>query len=214
MITSQNLPIARALTRMDQIHRTVSRAGSAILFVSCLVAVLAILEFRLQTSGPCAAAVVKAVAPPTSPPNRILVWNQHNGPPANAGTTKIHVRLYGADGKAIWERQDVTLPWARTVDTFVSLPYEVPADVTLGRVRVEIAAFHGTAGGLAEIQVYRNGKNVSEGRPVKVSAICLPNDPRNGATLTDGNTSSQDELFGYWLLPAGAVGWAEVGLAR
>jgi hypothetical protein len=148
------------------------------------------------------------------PPDRIVVWNSHNGPAANTGTTKINVFLLAKGAtKPVWEKKDVVIPWSGTEDKFVMLPYDVKKK-KFQRIRVEVAAFHLNGGGLAEIQVFQGGKNISEGCLATVSAVCKPNDPRDAKTLTDGITTSKEELVGYWHLPGGKTGWAEVDLTK
>src|SRR4051794_1133990 len=76
------------------------------------------------------------------PPDRIVVWNSHNGPAANTGTTKINVFLLAKGAtKPIWEKKDVVIPWSGTEDKFVMLPYDVKKK-KFQRVRVEVVAFH------------------------------------------------------------------------
>jgi hypothetical protein len=66
---------------------------------------------------------------------------------------------------------------------------------------------------LAEVEVLdKAGKNLAAGAQVFVSAGHRPGDPRNGATLIDGNTDSQTEKVGYWMPLNEQPGWAEIRL--
>ena len=80
-------------------------------------------------------------------------------------------------------------------------------------VRVEVTAWHGESGGLAEVEVLdKAGENLTGGAKVIASTEHHPGDPRSGATLIDGITESATEKVGYWLLRNGREGWADIRL--
>ena len=69
-----------------------------------------------------------------------------------------------------------------------------------------------TSGGLSEVEVFSGKKNIARGCQVTASAEHKPGDPRSGNMLTDGITTSAEHEKGYWLLPPGNQGWAEIHL--
>jgi hypothetical protein len=140
--------------------------------------------------------------------SRIVIWNTHNGRHNTSGALQCNVVLSRA-GSSVWRSDKVALPWERNKDTFVSL--DVPArqfDV----VRVEVVKWKGYSGGLAEIEVWRGGKNVALRMPTRASAA---SDARTvSSRVTDGVTTSSAYKEGYWLLPDKQAGWIEIDLAR
>jgi hypothetical protein len=82
--------------------------------------------------------------------------------------------------------------------------------LTFDSVRVEILQWQENHGSLSEIQVWRGGRNVAEGAKVTASAQFDAN--YAAAKLTDGIATSAVASKGYWLLPVGQPGWAEVEL--
>jgi len=80
------------------------------------------------------------------------------------------------------------------------------------KLRVEVTDSVNSEGGLAEIEYWRSGHNLARKRRVKVSAVWENNPRCSGDTLTDGITTSKDHQVGYWLMPNGVTGWAEVSL--
>lgn len=139
--------------------------------------------------------------------DRIVLWNEHNSNFNNSGTGVCNVILL-RDGGAVWQQNGVRLEWARGRD--LSTELSVP-NVKADAVRVEVLARIGNSGGLAEVEVYSGDKNLARGCPARASAENA-NDRRTAATLTDGNTSSKIHEEGYWLLPDGQNGWAEIEL--
>ena len=74
--------------------------------------------------------------------------------------------------------------------------------------------WNGGGGGLAEIGLLKDGKNIARQCAVTVSAY-LQNDPRFGPKrLNDGITSSKDFAVCHWLLPNEKSGWAELRLPK
>ena len=98
-----------------------------------------------------------------------------------------------------------SVPWEVNKDTFLAVPIRrIAADT----VRVEIVRWHQEGGGLSEVEVFSGKENIARGCRVMVSAEY---DARfSGAKLTDGITTSSTGGVGYWLLPNGHSGWAEI----
>ncbi len=140
---------------------------------------------------------------------QIVIWNEHNGEHHNGGTRTCNVCLE-LGGKSVWKQNDLEVPWE--ADGPAKVAIDVP-QVLADAVRVEVTAWHGTGGGLAEVQVQdQAGNNLAEGATVITSAEHLPGDPRSGAMLVDGKTDSAVHEVGYWMLPADQKGWAEIRL--
>jgi hypothetical protein len=140
--------------------------------------------------------------------SRIVIWNTHNGRHNTSGALQCNVILSRA-GSPVWRSDKVDLPWERNKDTSVSL--EVPAG-QFDVVRVEVVKWKGYSGGLAEIEVWRGGKNVALRMPTRASAAA---DTRTvSSRVTDGVRTSSAYKEGYWLLPDKQAGWIEIDLAR
>ena len=108
---------------------------------------------------------------------QIVIWNEHNGPHHNGGTRTCNVSLE-LNGKSVWKQSDVEVPWEPDAPAKVAI--DVP-QVLADAVRVEVTAWHGTSGGLAEVQVQdQSGNNLAQGATVITSAEHLPDDPRWG----------------------------------
>ena len=159
-------------------------------------------EKRLQTLDDAVRAASGIIA------DKVVLWNMHNGSHANRGTTQASVLLLSG-GKEVYAAKDLKMLWDPNKDIVLEVPLP-PKPFT--SVRVEVTAFHGTGGGLAEVQVLRGGTNLALGRPVTSS----PDQPAPGhpgaETLTDGITTSAEYGKGYWCLPDGTPGWAEIVL--
>lgn len=170
-----------------------------------------------QLEASAAAAIKKKLAgltPPETPAgrrarpiDRVVLWNEHNSSFNNSGTQRCNVILL-RDGGEVWRQNGVRVQWTpgRDLSTEVSVP-KVNADT----VRVEVLARIGNSGGLAEVEVYSGDQNLARDCPARASAENA-NDRRTAACLTDGNTSSEIHEVGYWLLPDGQEGWAEIDL--
>jgi hypothetical protein len=139
---------------------------------------------------------------------KVVVWNQHNAGYNNMGAKSINVALI-TGGKEVWRRDGIQIPWEASKDTNVEV--SVPA-VPTDKLRVEIAEAVNGTGGLAEIEYWKRGSNIAKKRRVTVSGFWESNKRVAGETLTDGITSSKDHQVGYWLVPSGEAGWAEINL--
>jgi hypothetical protein len=147
-------------------------------------------------------------------PNRVVLWNTHNGPEGNCGTKTAHVYLLACSGKVLWKKEGIEVPWHEKEDRKLEIPFEIGKKIRIDRIKVEVTAWHQQAGGLSEIQLYRNGDLVSADCFASASGEVSKGDRRNAQTLTDGVTTSEREYHGYCLLPLGKKGWFEVDLTR
>jgi hypothetical protein len=155
-------------------------------------------------------AVTRALdALPAAAANRstVVVWNTHHGDQRTVGTAALNL-VASAGGRAVWRQDNISIEWAPDRDTFLSVVVYQPFDL----LRVELTKTKQLAAGLSEVQVFRNKVNVALGRPVRVSDSIAPQ--VTGAALTDGITTSAVNLRGYWYLPVGKPGWAEVSVPR
>jgi len=140
--------------------------------------------------------------------DKLVIWNQHNGPHNNSGTQSCDVTLYS--GGRIASKQDrIELPWAPGAD--LSVERELPR-VPFDRLRVAVAAREGQYAGLAELQILEVGTNLALDCPALGSG-CFDR-RRCESRVTDGLVSSAAENIGYWILPvAQTPGWVEIDLA-
>jgi hypothetical protein len=137
----------------------------------------------------------------------IVLWNEHNGKHHDSGTQTCNLTLT-LEGKTVWERKDVEIPWEenKSANRVIQVPSK-KAD----SLKVEITAWHEKGGGLSEIEVLdKTGTNLGFRGLVKTSADRKA--AQGGSTLIDGIYDSPTEETGYWLLPEGQEGWAEITL--
>ncbi len=140
-------------------------------------------------------------------PSTLVIWNQHNGNHNDRGSTTVNIVLYHKD-KEVHRIRNQDLPWQSGKDTYVRIDLPV---VAFDRVRVEVVRFRGTGGGLAEIQLLQDGRNIAAGKPARASAAYSP--AYSAARVTDKIHSSAQQGRGYWLLPDRQSGWVEIDLA-
>ncbi len=139
----------------------------------------------------------------------IVLWNEHNGKRHDSGTQKCNLIL-SLDGKVVWNKEDLEIPWEPSKSA--NLVIEIP-NVKADKLRVEVTAWNEKSGGLSEIEVLdKAGINLAVGGEIKASDPRSPGDALGGAALVDGNYDSPIEEAGYWLLPEGKEGWAELEL--
>jgi hypothetical protein len=154
-----------------------------------------------------AAAKANAKQQPSSKRiNTLVLWNTHNSRWNDFGTDVCNVALLRGK-KELWRSNGLRIPWAANKDTFLAVP--VPR-ISADTVRVEIVRWHASGGGLSEVQVFSGKENIAQGRQATVSAKWAGE--FSASTLTDGITTSAENMKGYWLLPYGTQGWAEVDL--
>ncbi len=133
---------------------------------------------------------------------QLIIWNQNNGGKGDRGTHMINVALL-AGGKEVWRRNKIRMNWSRTGQLKEVLP--VPS-TGVDAIRIEVTEMINDRGGLAEVELIRNGKNIAAGCVAKASAVWEDNPKHVPAKLTDGNVAS------YWLLPDRKTGWLEIDL--
>ncbi|HET6880438.1 MAG TPA: NPCBM/NEW2 domain-containing protein [Pirellulales bacterium] len=138
--------------------------------------------------------------------DRVVVCNQHNGMSGDRGTTVFNVALV-ADGKELWRREKIELPWSADDDpkADVALP-----PLRFDRLRIETTQWHGLGGGLSEVEIWQGDRNLALACPVVASSYHMQ--MHRAANVTDGIASSR-EAGSFWLLPDNVPGWVEIDLS-
>lgn len=137
---------------------------------------------------------------------RLIIWNQNNGGKGDRGTRKINVILRAGE-KEIWRRNDIHMSWDKTKQEKEVIP--VPfLTLVADTIRIEITETVNERGGLAEVEYFKDGKNVALGCTVTASGYWENNEGVIPAKLTDGSPDS------HWLLPDKTLGWAEINLRK
>ncbi len=147
-------------------------------------------------------------APPGTEAQKLVIWNQHNSHVRDRGTKACIVYLIRGDHE-IWASDEIETAWKP--DGPASTTVELPSH-TFDRLRVEITAWHGPGGGLAELQLFDGESEISHGCPARASSSFDPRFPP--ATINDGITTSAQHSLGYWLLPDRVPGWIEIDVSR
>ncbi|MHB1155893.1 MAG: hypothetical protein ACYC26_03535 [Phycisphaerales bacterium] len=143
----------------------------------------------------------------TSSKYRLVIWNQHNGSQNDYGTSTMNIHLFYRDSE-VATKTDVPIPWSVNNDDKISLDFPVSK---IDRVRIEVTKWVKVGGGLAEVQVYKGGMLISEGKPTRASSFY--DDRFTSDRITDGITTSSGQAKGYWLLRPGTAGWVDVYLS-
>lgn len=135
--------------------------------------------------------------------DKIILINTHNNTNNDRGTLVANVHLFRGN-KAIWSRMAVAVAWqaGSSPSTTISIP-----GVAFDRVRVEVVKWQGVGGGLDEIRVIKEGRNISTN--AKTAASGFFDNRFNPSTVTDGIIESNSPK-GYWLLPDGVAGWIDL----
>ena len=221
MLSRASFALALSTARFSILSRVAASACLALL-LACIVEPAALAASKSPVKKTAAAGKSKSSDKSSSsddsadakPSTRlesvkeIVVWNEHNGKRHDSGAEKVNLSL-SHDGKVVWHRDNVEIPWE--AGKSANLVVEVPG-IKADTLRVEISSWHEKRGGLAEIEVHdKVGVNLATGGSVKSS-----DDSSSGrlgaAALIDGNYDSPSEEAGYWLLPEGKEGWAEIQL--
>ena len=138
---------------------------------------------------------------------KLVVWNQHNGPHNNSGAHSFDAKLYSGK-RIVWQKDDVELPWAPGENSFTEV--QLPA-TRFDRLRIDVTPPGGKWAGLAEVQILAGGRNLALDCPAAANGIF--DAPRRECRVTDGIVRSNAENVGYWLLPQQSPGWVEIDLA-
>jgi hypothetical protein len=148
------------------------------------------------------------------PIDKIVIWNQHMAGWNDRGTKVCNIALLRGK-KEVWRSNGLQVPWEAYKDAFLSV---IIPHITADIVRVEIVQLYGKGGGLSEIQVFVGGNDIALGCNIaigcRVTASAKWSDDFSGNMLTDGITTSTADKNGYWLLPDGKKGWAEIYLTE
>ena len=158
------------------------------------------------------AALFATHAAAADPAYELVIWNQHNGTAKDRGTKSVRVEVFNG-GSLLWKADKLEIEWSGDADTklAVKIPHQ---NFSFDRVRVTVLEWMAGGGGLAEIELLKDGTNIARQCTVTASAV-LQNDERFGPKrLNDGITSSKDFAVGYWLLPNSKAGWAELHLPK
>ena len=166
----------------------------------------------LWSAAAAAVPLFSAAAMAVTPEYELVIWNQHNGSGKDRGTKSVRVEAFNG-ASLLWKADKIEMEWNGEADTKVAvkIPHQ---SFSMDRVRVTVLEWNGGGGGLAEIELLKDGTNIARQCAVTASA-CLQNDARFGPKrLNDGITSSKDFAVGYWLLPNEKSGWAELRLPK
>jgi len=143
----------------------------------------------------------------TLPLHTLTIWNQHNGPHNDRGTTKLSIEvLY--KGKTVWEKKETKVNWKKSTDSYNTFNFHTLA---VDQIKVTIDDFHDLGGGLAEIILEVN-QQVKKPKSVVASAQYggLKEKRFSPENAIDGITTSETSHEGYWLLPTGQKGWIQI----
>lgn len=135
-----------------------------------------------------------------------ILWNANHNNENIYGTKVLNLVLMGRNGAIVWRKDNIKMPSYKQENQ--SLIVDIP-NVKCLIARVEIIESYPNGGGLSEIEIFCNNTNISKTHKARVSAVW--SDKYQGQYITDGVIST-DNGTGYWLLPAGAKGWAEIDL--
>ena len=130
----------------------------------------------------------------------LVIWNSCH---AQRGVTTCDIYLYQRN-REVWRKKGVRLPWVmlRPLSARVAIPPELSFDC----VRIEITGWRDQGGGLGEIELMEEGKNLARNKRVQVSAT---GPGQRAKVLTDGDRVTATHKPG-WLLPDNTPGWVEV----
>jgi TolB-like protein len=138
--------------------------------------------------------------------DHLVVWNTHQQQGKGKqprGTLAFNVVLL-LNGEIVWEKKDISLEW--DAKSYPKTSVDLPAKL-YDAVRVEITKWKGQGGGLSEVQLFRDNKNIALGCPAKASHPSVWSSP---SVITDG--AQQNPVS--WLLPNATPGWIEIDLRK
>lgn len=137
----------------------------------------------------------------------LVLWNTHNSRWRDRGTRTCDITAE-FNGKAVFEKKGLEVPWFRDRDANVAVEILSPG---IDSLRVSITAWNGPgSGGLAEIQLFDDrGQNIAPTFEIEASAAGGEGAPR---VLLDGDTAAGSNS--RWCLPNGTLGWVEIRRPR
>ncbi len=160
-----------------------------------------------------ATCIITSSIPAYSAPDtyKLTLWNQHNGNSNDRGTKTCKIQAL-KDGKVVWENNQFKMLWrpAQDVKRSITIPLKAGKVDTF---KITITEWIDEGGGLAEIEIYYNEKNISKECSVSVSAM-WDNEHFKADKLIDGITTSKKDFEGYWILPNKQEGWVEIQLPK
>lgn len=146
-------------------------------------------------------------------PTEIVLWNTHNGRYRDHGTETCTVEVFRG-GTSLWKKEGLPVRWSPDKDerTVILLPDQVQS---FDRVRITVTKCVGNGGGLAEVQLMREGINLASKAAVTASGYYKAPPNQNDfrpERVVDGITTSEKYPVGYWLLPNKSSGWIQLTL--
>jgi hypothetical protein len=140
-------------------------------------------------------------------PEKIVVWNTHNGEGNDRGAEEILVSLL-FQGQVVW-KQVTEIAWKPNESPYVLLrPKRVRAD----QVRVDITKQHFRGGGLAEIEIVVGKTNLVRPCQPEVESYVAFNETYGPLKLVDGKTSGN--VGDSWVADKDVPGWATIHFAE
>lgn len=143
--------------------------------------------------------------------NELVIYNEHNSTARNNGAKRINVYLL-RNGEIVWSMENVDVDWSTRDDLETTL--EVPEE-EFDAIKIDITAWYENGGGLSEVELWQDGKNVALGKYASTSKPHREGGETRGPwCVTDGIKSSKVHLEGYWLLPDGEPGSVTIDLKK
>lgn len=143
--------------------------------------------------------------------NELVIYNEHNSTARNNGAKIINVYLF-RKGDVVWSKENVQVDWSTRDDleTIIEVPEE-----EFDAIKIDITAWYENGGGLSEVELWQDGKNVALGKYASTSKPHREGGETRGPwCVTDGIKSSKVHLEGYWLLPDGEAGSVMIDLKK
>ena len=127
-----------------------------------------------------------------------------------AARKTCNLSLIAATAKSVWHTENVEIPWEanKSADPGAGRPRR-PGRRAAGRNH-RLERKEGRP--VRDRSPRQDRHEFGPGGKVKTSDERSPSDPLGGGALIDGNYDSASNEAGYWLLPDGTKGWAEIEL--
>jgi len=143
--------------------------------------------------------------PPGVVADKLVVWNLPRSRQGNNNGTVLCTVTLRHEGQTVWERSRVPLAWSPSRDERTELPLpQIPFDA----LRITVLRHAGYRGGLREIGVYSQGKNIAALRDVTTNdeeASTVPAMKAVNGKLDDGQG---------WYLAPNKLGWIEIDFSK